>query len=74
MYIGSSNKFKYEFNTNKIIDIKLNDLYHFCENENQIYKIFITMNKINKNYNMLFNDGNQDSIVEINVMKKNQTN
>ena len=74
MYIGSSNKFKYEFNTNKIIDIKLNDLYHFCENENQIYKIFITMNKINKNYNMLFNDRNQDSIVEINVMKKNQTN
>ena len=73
MYIGNtSNKFIYEINTNKTIDIKGNDLYNYCVYENQICRIYFTMNKINKNNNITFKDDENDYIVEINIMNTNQ--
>lgn len=75
MYIGNtSNKFIYEIHTNKIIYIKGNDLYNFCVYENQICRIYFTMNKINKYNNMIFKDDENDYIVEINIMNTNNTN
>ena len=75
IYIGNtSNKFIYEIHTNKIIDIKGNDLYNFCVQENQICRIYFTMNEINKYNNMKFKDDENDYIVEINIMNKNNIN
>ena len=75
IYIGNtSNKFIYEIQTNKIIDIKGNDLYNFCVQENQICRIYFTMNEINKYNNMKFKDDENDYIVEINIMNTSNTN
>ena len=75
MYIGNtSNKYIYEIQANKIIDIKGNDLYNFCVYENQICRIYFTINKINKYNNIIFKDDENDYIVEINIMNKNNIN
>ena len=75
IYIGNtSNKFIYEIHTNKIIDIKGNYLYNFCVQENQICRIYFTMNEINKYNNMKFEDDENDYIVEINIMNTSNTN
>ena len=67
-----SNKYIYEFfNTSKIIDINVNDLYHFCEYENQICQIFIIMTKMNNINNNKFNKVENDTIVTINIIHMN---
>ena len=73
IFIGNlSNKYIYEFfNTSKIIDINGNDLYHFCEYENQICQIFIIMTKMNNINNNKFNKVENDTIVAINIIHMN---
>ena len=64
---NSSNKFQYEFKSNKEININGKDLYNFCVYENQICKIFFNITKTN---DLKLND--EESIIEININNINQ--
>ena len=63
IFIGnSSNKFQYEFESNKSININGKDIHNFCVYENQICRIFFNITKTN---NLKLND--EESIIEINI-------